>query len=193
MQIEQGFRAEHRAEAAGLFWQAFAAKLGLVLGPEARALGFLQSALDPSHAVCALDAQGRLLGVAGFKTANGALVNADWPMMRAHYGRLGAAWRAALLALLERPLIDGQLLMDGIFVASRARGQGVGTALLRAVYQTARDRGCQQVRLDVIDGNTGAHKLYLREGFVAEGHERTGPLRYVFGFSGATRMVRALD
>jgi hypothetical protein len=35
---------------------------------------FFEAALNPSHAICARDMDGRLLGVAGFKTVEGALV-----------------------------------------------------------------------------------------------------------------------
>lgn len=193
MRIEAGFRPAHKAQVARLFWQAFQGKLAGVLGPTPRALTFLEATLTPEHAICALDDSGGLLGVVGFKTAQGGLVDAAWSDMRHHYGLLGGIWRSLLLNTLERPLAEGQLLMDGIFVDARARGQGVGRALLDAVCQTAQARGCAEVRLDVIDTNPRARALYEREGFMAQGQEHTGPLRPVFGFSSATRMVKRLD
>lgn len=45
------------------------------------------------------------------------------------------------------------------------RGQGVGTALLAAADQRARERGCCKVTLEVITTNDGARRLYQRCGF----------------------------
>ncbi|WP_281858820.1 GNAT family N-acetyltransferase, partial [Litoreibacter halocynthiae] len=104
----------------------------------------------------------------------------------------GGLWRGVLLDQLERDLADGQLLMDGIFVDVAARGKGVGTALLDAIIEQARDAGCHDVRLDVIDTNPRARALYERQGFVASGEVDAWPLHRVFGFRKATTMVREI-
>lgn len=188
--VTKGFGAQERARVARLYWQAFGGKLGRVMGPDARALRFVEQVLSPSHALCARNGAGRLLGVAGFKTPAGALVGGGYPELRRVYGRWGALWRGTLLGLLERDVDNDRFLVDGIFVAEEARGLGVGTALLRAVTQEARKRGYDEVRLDVIDSNPRARALYEREGFRAVGEARMGLLRLVFGFARATTMVR---
>ena len=105
------------------------------------------------------------------------------------YGWFGALWRGLVLSTLERKLQPNVFQMDGIFVDPCARGQGVGTALLKAVLAEAAARGLAQVQLDVIDTNPRAKALYERVGFVATGTETTGPLKLIFGFSSATRMA----
>ena len=79
--------------------------------------------------------------------------------------------------------------MDGIFVSNRARGKGVGTALLDAVCAEAKARGYSEVRLDVIDTNPRARALYERQGFVATDTQHLGLLRHVFGFKSSETMV----
>lgn len=145
--------------------------------------------LDPDFAVSATDASGRFLGVAGFKTGTGALVGGDSGDLVAVYGLFGALWRVPLLAMLERDVKQGVLLMDGIFVTEAARGRGVGTQLLDAITGEARARDLHSVRLDVIDANARARKLYERRGFVAGDTHSIGPLRHIFGFRHATTMV----
>ena len=108
------------------------------------------------------------------------------------YGLFGAAWRLALLSLLERDTENRRFLMDGIFVAPEARGRGVGARLLDAIAQEATARGYAELRLDVIDSNTRARALYEREGFTAIGSQPMGWLGPVFGFRSATTMVRRL-
>ncbi len=188
--VAPGFEPRHRADAAGLYWQAFGAKLGKVLGPEPRARAFFERVLDPSHAHGAFDPDGRLIGLAGFKTADGALIDGGWADLRATYGRLGALWRAPLLALVERPVAPDILLMDGISVRADARGLGVGSALLAAIVDEARRRGARAVRLDVVERNHRARALYERRGFEPVATESAGPLRHVFGFRRSTTMLR---
>ena len=187
--ITRGFCETERSTVAQLYWDAFSGKLGPVMRPRARALAFFTSVLDPEFALTARDNAGTLLGVAGFKTTSGALVGGSLQDLARVYGWFGALWRAGVLSLLERDTVTDTLLMDGIFVSPEARGRGAGTALLTAIKNEARDRGLSSVRLDVIDSNPRARALYEREGFVAGKTDDIGPLRHIFGFRSATKMI----
>ena len=193
MKIGKGFEDRERPRIAELYWEAFGPKLGPTLGPRDRALAYIARVLSPEHAICARDGAGALLGVAGFKTVHGALVGGGFGEMAAVYGPFGAFWRVTLLAALARDTENRRFLMDGIFVAPEARGQGVGSRLLEAVAQEAAARGYAEIRLDVIDSNARARALYERRGFTAIGRSSTGLLRLVFGFRSATTMVRRLS
>jgi len=190
--ISSGFPETQRSRVAQLYWQAFGEKLGRVLGPEDRALRFFDQILKPEFCLTACTEHGSVIGVAGFKTAQGALTHGEWSDLVDHYGGVGALWRAPLLALLERPLDDDTLLMDGIAVAPEARGYGVGTQLLDAIEAEAERRSLTTIRLDVIDSNPRARSLYERRGFVAQKTEALGPLRLVFGFRNATQMTKVI-
>jgi len=190
--IRNGFPDDQRAAAASLYYGAFGAKLGKLMGHDGRAERFFARVLDPHHAISALSPDGKLLGFAGFKTEAGAFAGGGLRDFAAIYGWVGTLWRAPLLALLERDLSAGQLLMDGIAIAPKARGLGIGSKLLAAILDEARRRGMREVRLDVIDTNPRARALYERVGFRAERTDDIGPLRHLFGFRAATRMVYAL-
>jgi ribosomal protein S18 acetylase RimI-like enzyme len=192
MILTKGIPTKDRPAAAALYWEAFGSKLGRVMGPAPRARVFIENVLCPDHGISAHAADGTLLGVVGFKTAQGALVGGSFSDFRAVYGYFGATWRALLLALLERDIENERFLMDGIFVAPQARGQGVGSRLLDAVAAEATLRGYREIRLDVIDSNHRARALYERSGFVAVGSQHMGPLKHLFGFDSATTMVRRL-
>lgn len=64
----------------------------------------------------------------------------------------------------------GRLLPDGhigrMAVLAQARGSGVGTAVLRALMQAARERGHRDV---VLSAQTHAVPFYARLGFATEG------------------------
>ncbi|WP_394781478.1 GNAT family N-acetyltransferase [Undibacterium sp.] len=71
---------------------------------------------------------------------------------------------------------DAVVSVFQMWVAPAARGQGIGSLLLRAVIAWARSRDARTVQLGVVCGDTPAARLYAREGFcVVEGSAE--PLR----------------
>lgn len=60
-----------------------------------------------------------------------------------------------------RPLIN----IHDIAVDRAHRGRGIGTRLLEAVEETARESGCCKVTLEVRQDNPEAERLYRRFGF----------------------------
>lgn len=192
MKIDLGFDDSERPRIAALYWAAFGSKLGRLLGPEDKARAYVAAALSPQHAFCARDGSGAILGVAGFKSPQGALVDSRFDDLAAHYGRLGALWRIAAFSALGSEVDNRRFLVDGLFVDAPFRGRGVGTRLLEAIAEEAWTRGYDAVRLDVIDTNIRARNLYRRRGFEPVARNRTGPLAMLFGFTSATVMVRRL-
>ncbi|MFF2718762.1 GNAT family N-acetyltransferase [Streptomyces sp. NPDC058011] len=59
--------------------------------------------------------------------------------------------------------------IQGLAVASWARGAGVGRTLLRAACAEARRQGANRITLRVLGHNTPARALYASEGFAVEG------------------------
>lgn len=190
--VQVGLPARLRDDAARLYLDAFAAKLGPLLGRDERALGFLAGVMRPENAVSALARDGALLGVAGFHGDGASFVGGGATDLRRAYGVLGALWRGPLLALFEREAEPDELLMDGVVVAPDARGQGIGGAMIEELAGLAGRQGMTQIRLEVVDTNPRARALYERRGFVATSVRRTGVLRPLFGFSSSVTMIRAV-
>ena len=59
-------------------------------------------------------------------------------------------------------------VLNDLYVTERARGTGAGTALLREVSRLAAQAGATYVALETYPHNTGAQRLYEREGFVRD-------------------------
>ncbi len=188
--IRHGLPEHLRPDAAALYWQAFGGKLGRVMRPNQRALRFLQRVIRADHALVALDAEGQLLGLAGFKTPAGSFAGGTTGDLRAIYGWSGLLWRLPLLALLSREVDNDRFLLDGICVAPAARGLGIGSALMTAIEAEAQSRGYAYVRLDVVDSNWRAKALYERLGYLAIKTDHLGLLRHAFGFDAAVTMVK---
>ncbi|TQM64384.1 ribosomal protein S18 acetylase RimI-like enzyme [Humibacillus xanthopallidus] len=63
----------------------------------------------------------------------------------------------------------------GMYVTPRARGRGVGEALVAAVLEEARRRGKSEIVLEVASDNAAARALYERCGFVVTGATHPHP------------------
>ncbi|WP_344218810.1 GNAT family N-acetyltransferase [Kribbella sancticallisti] len=64
---------------------------------------------------------------------------------------------------------DDRWLLEHFYLAPRHQGQGLGSAVLRAVLERADAQG-MTVRLNVLQGS-GARRLYERHGFVVEAED----------------------
>lgn len=191
VRLHLGLAPHHRSRAAQLYWQAFGGKLARVLGPEARALAYLDRVIRPDHAISAVE-NGELLGLAGFRSPEGGFAEGNLADLRAVYGRFGAAWRMAMLGALAREIDNGRFLVDGICVAAAHRNRGIGAALIDALCHEAARRGYGAIRLEVVDTNLRARALYERKGFRALRRDDLGLLQLAFRFASATIMVRPL-
>jgi ribosomal-protein-alanine N-acetyltransferase len=85
------------------------------------------------------------------------LVAEDDGTVVGYAGLLGAGWQGDVLTLA---------------VAASRWGQGVGTALLRALLAEADRRGCTEVFLEVRTDNERAQELYRRHDFAGIGIRR---------------------
>lgn len=80
----------------------------------------------------------------------------------------------------------GVLSVNGLAVAEKARGRGVGSILLTAAAEEAKRRGARKITLQVHSTNLTARRLYERHGYVLEG---THPREYLI----EGRYVDSLD
>lgn len=183
-----GILQEQRAEAAWLYDAAFGSKLALAIPDGERRRAMLADSLVLSSAVVAM-AGDEVVGLAGFKTSAGGLVNITAKQLMQQLGMWAGLRAIIVFALYERERQADELLMDGIAVASNWRGRGIGTQLFAALQNYARDNSYRTIRLDVIDTNPAARRLYERLGFVAVKTQHFGYLRKWLGFGAATTML----
>ncbi|WP_295534904.1 GNAT family N-acetyltransferase [uncultured Thioclava sp.] len=187
-----GLRPDQRARAAGLYWQAFGGKLGRVMGPQPRALDFIERVIAPQFAIAACDPHGQVIGVIGFRTPHGSFVGGGLPDLRASYGRIGGLWRAGCLRFLAQDLEAGTVMVDGIAVSADLRGHGIGTELIETLSSYAQSQGYRALCLEVVEENLRARALYHRLGFMVTGQRHSAFTRFAFNFHRVHEMRRAL-
>ena len=102
----------------------------------------------------------------------------------------GAECGRAMAGYAGLMFIPGGTQADVLTIAVRPAywGQGIGSALLDALLDAARDRGCTEVFLEVRADNPRAHGLYRRRGF-----EELGVRRGYYQPSGVDAIVMRKD
>ena len=192
IRIAIGFEPRHSHAAAQLYWDAFGLKLEHVIGPRSQGVTLIERTLAPDRAVTAF--QGDILvGLAGFHLDGRALTDIKARDIVNEFGMLRSIRRLMWAAVLERSPAPDELLMDGIVVRADRRGHGVGTKLMFRMFDLALEHQKRAVRLDVVDTNPAARRLYQGLGFVEVRTERVPFLRRVMGFSAATTMERVVS
>lgn len=182
---------EHRVQAAMIYFDAFDHDFSLLFGSREHAVSVLSHDLNLATALGAIH-RGHLVGLAGF-CHEGRLAQLRMRTFAQEYNWLSGPARYLMFRQAARPQHPGELLMDGIGVDPAFRGQGIGTALFRALCDFAREHGYSTIRLDVVDANTGARRLYERLGFVATHTTRVLPIiRRIVGYSALTTMIKQI-
>ena len=103
----------------------------------------------------------------------GLLQNPDTPVLVAENERgevLGYAMLQIKAVDAGHPvLLPRQFFyIDDLCVEETARGLGIGTALMQAVRELARERGIDKLELNVWECNEGALRFYERLGFATQ-------------------------
>ncbi len=182
---------ELRSQAAEVYWDAFSQKLHALVPGKEKAVALLARLFNPAQAIIAVK-QGRCLGIAGLHYRGHTFVDTPYEIFREELGWLRGFFGARLFHAFEPKPAENELRIECLAVTPEARGQGIGTRLLGAVYAAAKDKGFNKVRLEVVDTNPDARRLYLREGFVIIKRDRIPLVRYFAGFSAQDIMVKQL-
>lgn len=188
IRYEWGIAPEFVLDAVQLYDQAFAKKVSLAIESDKARKRVLRRSFMLDHAVVAI-LNNKLVGIAGWHTATGSLTSGIgyWGLV-SELGFLKATRAALIFAFYERTPAKDELLMEGIAVDADARGKGIGSMLLDKVKEYAKANHFTSIRLDVIDTNPRAKKLYERKGFKVVKVERFSYLKPILGFSSSSMM-----
>ena len=127
--VDKGFNEDERNYVAHLYWSAFGSKLEKTMAPSEKALSVFAQHASPHFALAARSPDGTLIGLAGFKTQNGGLIDFGIRELQTIYGWWSGLWRGVILSVLESSLNPGVLLMDGIFADEVHRGKGAESGI----------------------------------------------------------------
>ena len=161
---------------------------------EVIAQAFLQPGHDLSYEhVIFAERDDSLVGMASGYSAEQHRRSSERPLREAAGFRV---IRMAAVALLCWPLLrfldtlaEGDFYLQAVAVDGAFRGQGIGSALIDAVEERARDCGAARFTLDVSTTNNAAQKLYENRGMAVVS---TSPGVLFFTNLRAMRMTKRL-
>jgi len=195
IKIQTGIKQEHKEDAARLYAIAFQSKFLKILGSPEEVTELLKGGINTQRAISAISADNELVGISGFQLDNTSLTDVSFKNFIKKYGILNGAFKAIVLAILfyRKPDEKNQLLMDGIAVKEGYRGKGIGKQLFSELELFARDKKMSSIKLDVIDENPDAKRLYENIGFEPIKYQKTPKfIAKLIGVSGVTTMIKKL-
>lgn len=170
--IQTGIKSEHREATARLYVNAFEGKFSKILGEKEEVINLFKGGVNTNRAISAISETNEL------------------------YGIFRGIFKLGVIAILfdRKPDNSAQLLMDGIAVKEGNRGKGIGKHLFQALEIYAQENELHSIKLDVIDENPGAKKLYEKLGFVPTNYQKVPKvIGNLIGVSGVTTMVKKIS
>ncbi len=178
----------HFEDAAELYESAFGQKFSRAIQNRSDRIALIRDGFRSDFAITAFH-DDQLVGLAGYHTQSGYLTaGMTGRSILRRLGLIRGTRACLILSLYERTPSPGELVMDGVAVLSTYRGRRIGTALLERIVRFAAKHGYVTVRLDVIDSNPSARRLYERFGFKVTREESYPYLSNVLGFGGSATM-----
>jgi ribosomal protein S18 acetylase RimI-like enzyme len=183
-----GFAETDRNGAALLYEQAFGSKIAVGIPQHVQRIALFTASFNPLFAFTAV-MNDEIVGLAGFQTPNGSLTGGiTGRLLWSQLGVIGALRAAGFFQFYTRRPEPSELVLDGIAVRDDMRGHGIGGQLLDHLAEYARTVGFASIRLDVIDTNPLARRLYERKGYRSVETVQFAYLKWLLGYSAATRM-----
>ncbi len=194
MQIRVGFKEKDRIVVAQLYANAFKRKFEKLIGDEDEVASLLEKRLNSNYCLTCYHNE-QLVGLAGFHVDHKALVNISLSNFISQFGFFKGLMKGIIAAIIfyRKPVPKNELLMDGIAVDEKFRGQGIGSRLFDELFEWAKANDYKAVHLDVIDENPKAKALYKRLGFEEMSYEKVPRfIEKLIGVSGITHMRKAV-
>jgi GNAT superfamily N-acetyltransferase len=188
--------AREVSSAVAILIEAFSEKIAHELRPtsDEQLIRLVTSGVARELALVATAPDGSLIGIAGVAAPGRPFFHIRFAVLRREFGLPGALtrWAYSLLEALAAPRRPGTRRVEVLAVAADSRGRGIGSALLDAAADGARQEGAVRLLLEVVDTNGRAKDLYERVGFRATRTLRSGVLTAGAGYRAIHFMRRDL-
>ncbi|MNW44917.1 Acetyltransferase (GNAT) family protein [compost metagenome] len=195
--ITNKIKEEQKHEVAKLYFQAFLKKfiyLWVLTCNEEKATIVLRRSIQYEKGLYAIN-NNKLVGFVGLEKGDGYFAPLTFSSFSEAFGFIGATWRFTaygIYRLFHGGMKKDVVHIDPIVVSSEARGLGIGTKLLDAVFEYSKRLNKNRVVLEVVDTNPKAKKLYERMGFQVVNEENISFLTQRAGFKYIINMEKVL-
>jgi ribosomal protein S18 acetylase RimI-like enzyme len=192
LQIKFGIPQNQRIKVARMFYDTFADKFHKIFGTQKKFIHFTLECLRDDRTLVAFK-DGQVVGVAGLHYDGRSFIDANMEQAVKVFGL--ATLRVVLFGGLFffKKADQNEVFIESLAVAASERGKGIGTNLIHAVIDYAKSNGFSQIRLEVVETNKKAKKLYERIGFTEDVVQYIpSPFNRIMGFGSVTEMTYTL-
>ena len=192
LEIRFGVPKNQLVRVAKILYESFEDKFGNIFGDKNKFIIFISSCLRNDRTLVAFK-DGLAVGFAGLEYDGKSFININFTQNLKTFG-LGAL-RIAFLGgiFLFNRAAENEILLDSLAVSTNERGKGIGSKLIHSVIDHARSHGFYQIRLEVIETNQKARRLYERFGFEEFKIQKVPfPFNKLLGFGSVTEMIYRL-
>jgi ribosomal protein S18 acetylase RimI-like enzyme len=192
IEISFGVPENQRVEVAKILYDTFEDKYRIFFGDKNKFLALASNCLRDDRTLVALK-DGIAVGVAGLECEGKNFLDASLHQTVKVFG-LGAL-RVGLFDALSHftKTAKNELLIDTLAVSADERGKGIGSKLFHSVIDYARSNGFYRIKLEVIETNQNARRLYERIGFTEFKVTKIPyPFNRLLGFGSVTEMIYML-
>jgi ribosomal protein S18 acetylase RimI-like enzyme len=177
---------------AEIFYETFEGKTSKIFGDKNKAVAFISACLRDDRTLVAFK-DGVAVGFAGLEYDKKGFMNASLQQTVRIFG-LGTL-RVVLFGgiFLFNRARQNELYIESIAVSASEQGKGIGSKLLQATIDNALSKGFSQIKLEVIETNQNARKLYEKIGFKEfKVNKIPYPFSRLLGFGSVSEMVYRL-
>ena len=192
VEIRLGLPQRYRRQAAELCYETFRQKFEPILDSPEHGVAILETGLNPNLILSAVQ-QDQLAGMVGLEYDDQYFFDPKCTIFVGEFGWLRGLIKMILFVPFAHHQHEGDLTIGAIAVSPKMQGQGIGTKLLRAVFDYASTQKLQSISLEVVDTNPGTQRLYERMGFIATKTRHYPYLKRLMGFSAATTMIKEIQ
>jgi len=156
-------------------------------------MNLIQKGINTSNCVAAISNDNMLMGLAGFHLNKSSFINISFHSMIKLFGFIKGSIKYVQMSVIfyRNPDHKKQMLMDGIAVGETNRGKGIGRLLFAELEQFAKTNNITSIKLDVIDENPRAKKLYESIGFSPSKYTKVPRcISKIIGVSVVTSMIK---
>jgi ribosomal protein S18 acetylase RimI-like enzyme len=164
IQIQLGIKQNQKISIAKIFYESFIEKLYRLFGDPQKAIKLFSKLLREDQILVAIK-DNNLVGFVGLHYNKKHFIKFNFTEISRIYGIKAILATLYFLTNIFDTNQQKQLHLEVIAVDKKQRTKGVGTRLLLSTIEFAKLKGFNQIRLEVINTNPKAKKLYEKTGF----------------------------
>lgn len=192
VKLQWGVPEALRLTVATLIYDSFENQFQYTLGPRYKGVSFIADSLQSEYGLIAFQ-ENEFVGIGGAKTEKGELIQIRFSRwLYTYHIRTLRSFFIGFPFLYERHE-SGVLTLASLSVKKAARGQGIGTQIIKEFIHYGSVNGFHTLKLEVVNSNPKAKMLYDRLGFTTRRYTSIPrPWSFFLGFTGVYEMVYPL-